>query len=67
MQLFCPYSLAVSLLVEQTQIVALLFIVVLFFLILLILGIRRSYILQKENDKVNASSKTNSTSKDPTL
>ncbi|MFS4481996.1 hypothetical protein ACKGJY_03180 [Hyunsoonleella sp. 2307UL5-6] len=39
-----------SLLINQGQIVTILSIVVVFFLVLLILGVRKSYILKKEND-----------------
>lgn len=40
-------------LIEQTQIVTVLIIVVVFFSILLILGVRKSYLLKKENDKLD--------------
>lgn len=39
-----------SLLINQNQIVTFLSVVVAFFLVLLILGVRKSYILKKEND-----------------
>jgi hypothetical protein len=42
----------VPILISQSQIVTILSIVVVFFLILLILGIRKSYILKKENDQL---------------
>lgn len=41
------------LLLPQSQIVTVLTIVVIFFSILLILGIRKSYKLKKENDRLN--------------
>ncbi|PNQ72907.1 hypothetical protein C1T31_09375 [Hanstruepera neustonica] len=41
-------------LIEQSSIVTMLAITVVFFLILLILGIRKSYKLKKENDRLNA-------------
>lgn len=41
-------------LIEQMQIVTILSIVVLFFLMLLILGVRKSYKLKKENDRLNS-------------
>ncbi len=40
-------------LIEQSSIVTVLAITVIFFLILLILGVRKSYILKKENDRLN--------------
>ena len=40
-------------LLEQLQIVTILSVVVVFFLVLLILGVRKSYLLKKENDKLN--------------
>ncbi len=42
----------VPILISQSQIVTILSIVVVFFLILLILGVRKSYILKKENDQL---------------
>lgn len=42
----------IPLLISQSQIVTILSVVVVFFLILLILGVRKSYILKKENDKL---------------
>lgn len=41
------------LLLEQSSIVTMLAITVVFFLILLILGVRKSYKLKKENEKLN--------------
>lgn len=40
-------------LIDQSDIVTMLIIVVTFFLILLILGVRKSYKLKKENDRLN--------------
>ena len=40
-------------LISQSQIVIGLSIIVFFFLILLILGVRKSYLLKKENDRLN--------------
>lgn len=40
-------------LIEQSSIVKMLAITVVFFLILLILGVRKSYKLKKENDRLN--------------
>lgn len=40
-------------LIEQSQIVTILTIVVIFFSILLILGVRKSYLLKKENKKLD--------------
>ncbi len=40
-------------LIEQSSIVKMLAITVVFFLVLLILGIRKSYKLKKENDRLN--------------
>ncbi|MFD2550779.1 hypothetical protein ACFSQP_03015 [Bizionia sediminis] len=45
-----------SLFIDQTNIVMVLGITVVFFLILLILGIRKSIILKKENDRLSQSS-----------
>jgi len=42
------------LLIEQSSIVKLLAVTVLFFLILLILGVRKSYMLKKENERLDA-------------
>ncbi|GGD10530.1 hypothetical protein [Hyunsoonleella pacifica] len=42
----------IPLLISQSQIVTVLSIVVVFFLVLLILGVRKSYILKKENDQL---------------
>ncbi len=39
--------------IEQSSIVKMLAITVVFFLVLLILGIRKSYKLKKENDRLN--------------
>ncbi len=47
-------SLKSHFLIEQSSIVTMLAITVVFFLILLILGIRKSYKLKKENDRLNA-------------
>ncbi len=49
-------SNTIPILISQGQIVTILSIVVVFFLILLILGVRKSYILKKENDKLSNSS-----------
>ncbi|SEQ48312.1 hypothetical protein SAMN05421824_1769 [Hyunsoonleella jejuensis] len=45
-------QIKISFLISQSQIVTILSVVVVFFLILLILGVRKSYILKKENDKL---------------
>lgn len=45
-------------LIEQLSIVKMLAITVVFFLILLILGVRKSYKLKKENDRLNELSTT---------
>jgi len=50
---FIPRPNALILLVEQLQIVTVLSIVVVFFSILLILGVRKSYKLKKENERLN--------------
>ncbi|TBN06457.1 hypothetical protein EYD45_00830 [Hyunsoonleella flava] len=42
----------IPILISQSQIVTILSVVVVFFLILLILGVRKSYILKKENDQL---------------
>ncbi len=55
MCLSCASLIAFPVLLGQVQIVTLLFIVVLFFLVLLILGVRRSYILKKENEEISQS------------
>ena len=47
--------MASSLLISQSQIVTILTVVLIFFLVLLVLGVRRSFILKKENDKLSAS------------
>lgn len=47
-----PRVLFVSLM-EQTSIVTALFISVVFFLILLLLGLRKSYLLRKESEKLS--------------
>ena len=49
--IFSPNTLI--LLVEQLQIVTVLSVVVVFFSILLILGVRKSYKLKKENERLN--------------
>ncbi|WP_203258616.1 hypothetical protein [Hyunsoonleella ulvae] len=46
------YTNKIPLLISQSQIVTVLSIVVVFFLVLLILGVRKSYILKKENDQL---------------
>jgi hypothetical protein len=46
--LFIPYSI-----IEQLSIVKMLAITVVFFLVLLILGVRKSYKLKKENERLN--------------
>ncbi|MDD7887638.1 hypothetical protein [Flavivirga sp. 57AJ16] len=46
--------LLVSLLIDQSDIVTILIIVVIVFSILLILGVRKSYKLKKENEKLNS-------------
>lgn len=48
-----PLNLFLLPLIEQAQIVTVLIIVVVFFSILLILGVRKSYLLKKENKKLN--------------
>ncbi|MGC6430671.1 MAG: hypothetical protein ACON5F_06500 [Jejuia sp.] len=53
MSLIVSYICAFQLLISQSQIVTVLSIVVIFFLILLILGVRKSYVLKKENDKLS--------------
>jgi hypothetical protein len=47
-------------LISQTQIVTVLSIVVAFFLVLLILGVRKSYLLKKENERLDKISSLNS-------
>lgn len=42
----------IPILISQSQIVTVLSVVVVFFLVLLILGVRKSYILKKENDQL---------------
>jgi len=49
------------LLIEQTSIVTILMVTVAFFLILLILGVRKSYKLKAENEKLSKKSNTSST------
>ncbi|MEW4925010.1 hypothetical protein [Algibacter sp. 2305UL17-15] len=46
----------IPILISQSQIVTILSVVVVFFLVLLIFGVRKSYILKKENDKLSKSS-----------
>ncbi|WP_338359752.1 hypothetical protein [Yeosuana marina] len=48
-----PFILLPVALIEQSDIVTLLIIVVVFFSILLILGIRKSYKLKKENERLD--------------
>ena len=48
-------------LIEQTSIVTILIITVAFFSILLILGVRKSYKLKAENEKLSKKSSTSST------
>ena len=48
-------------LIEQTSIVTILMVTVAFFLILLILGVRKSYKLKAENEKLSKKSNTSST------
>ncbi len=43
-----------SLLIEQTDIVTVLSIVVVIFSVLLVLGVRKSYKLKKENERLNS-------------
>lgn len=50
---FVQIKIPLLLLLEQIQIVTVLIIVVVFFAILLILGIRKSYKLKKENEKLD--------------
>ncbi len=45
-------------LIEQMSIVKILAITVLFFLVLLILGVRKSFILKKENERLSKTSPT---------
>lgn len=49
------------LLIEQTSIVTILIITVVFFLILLVLGVRKSYKLKAENERLSKKSNTSST------
>jgi len=49
------------LLIEQSSIVTVLIITVVFFLILLILGVRKSYKLKAENEKLSKKSNSSST------
>lgn len=51
-----PYSLT-YLLIEQTDMVNMLIIVIIFFGILLLLGIRKSYKLKKDNERLDAINK----------
>ncbi|PWK19753.1 hypothetical protein LX78_01103 [Xanthomarina spongicola] len=46
-------ELLIIVLIEQSSIVTALSISVIFFLVLLILGLRKSYILRKESDKLS--------------
>ena len=48
-------------LIEQTSIVTILTVTVAFFLILLILGVRKSYKLKAENERLSKKSNTSST------
>lgn len=48
-----PYTIPI--LISQSHIVTILSVVVVFFLVLLILGVRKSYILKKENDQLASS------------
>ncbi|MDG1728705.1 MAG: hypothetical protein P8K68_08265 [Algibacter sp.] len=59
-------SLAISL-ISQSQVVTALIVVVIFFGIILILGVRKSYLLKKENErleKINTSMKEDEAYKD---
>ncbi len=49
------------LLIEQSSIITILIITVAFFLILLVLGVRKSYKLKAENEKLSKKSNTSST------
>ncbi len=49
------------LLIEQSSIVTILIITVVFFLILLVLGVRKSYKLKAENERLSKKSNTSST------
>ncbi|KFB00181.1 hypothetical protein IA57_12185 [Mangrovimonas yunxiaonensis] len=53
-----PYHLSVTL-ISEVQIITILLISTFFFLILLILGIKKSYKLRKENDRLNEISALN--------
>ncbi|NCO62637.1 MAG: hypothetical protein GW839_04195 [Flavobacteriales bacterium] len=48
-----PFIISSFALIEQTDIVTILVVVVLFFSVLLILGIRKSYKLKKENERLD--------------
>ena len=47
------FSLSFSLLLDHADIVTILIIVIVFFGVLLLLGIRKSYKLRKENERLN--------------
>lgn len=53
MSLNIPYVVSSTLLISQSHIVTVLSIVVIFFSVLLVLGVRKSYLLKKENDKLS--------------
>lgn len=52
-RLFYITAYSLYILIEQLSIVKMLAITVIFFLILLILGVRKSYKLKKENERLN--------------
>jgi len=54
-------NLSSALLIKQTSIVTILTITVGFFLVLLVLGVRKSYKLKAENEKLSKKSNTSST------
>ncbi|MEP1489990.1 MAG: hypothetical protein ABJK28_16340 [Algibacter sp.] len=58
------FNLKTMLLLQQSQIVTVLAIVVIFFSILLILGVRKSYILKKENKRLDEISNLQSEEED---
>ncbi|WP_100613009.1 hypothetical protein [Confluentibacter lentus] len=50
---YCQIQLLLTLLIDHGQIVTMLTIVVIFFAVLLILGVRKSYKLKKENEQLD--------------
>ncbi|WP_034045310.1 hypothetical protein [Wocania ichthyoenteri] len=53
-----PLTLPCILLINQIDVVTVLIIVVVIFSFLLILGVRKSYLLKKENDRLNSMNTT---------